>query len=119
MNYATCVAECAVEERSRGCARYADLYESYPVPGPAEWAQCLLEVDLAGEDRKNPYHCMGAYELRLSRRGIETVLGCLAEDLRAIASRTGIPSRFFVDAVRCLDISNVPSDRSEKSFQGK
>jgi hypothetical protein len=51
------------------------------------------------EDPRNPYDCMGTYELRLHRRGIKTVIGSMVDDLKTIATKVGVPSEHVADVV--------------------
>jgi hypothetical protein len=99
MDYQTCLKSCISNARAAGAESDIETYESYPPPSEAAWAQCLQEVIDGGEDIQNPYHCMGAYEVRLHRQGFNTVFGCMVDELKAIAIKVGVPSEHVADVV--------------------
>jgi len=99
MDYQSCLKACISNARVEGAEGDISIYEGYPAPSEAEWAECLQEVIDGGEDLQNPYHCMGRYELRLARRGIKTVLGAMVDELKAIATTAGVPSEHVADVI--------------------
>jgi hypothetical protein len=99
MDYQSCLKSCISNARVAGAEGDISIYEGYPAPSEAEWAECLQEVIDNGEDPQNPYHCMGGYELRLARRGIKTVLGALVDELKAMATEAGVPQEHVADVI--------------------
>ena len=99
MNYQTCLKLCISNTRKAGAEDDIAIYEGYPKPSDAEWAECLQEVVDCGDDLQNPCHCMGKYELRLSQLGIKTVLDSFIDKLKAIAIKVGVPSEHVADVI--------------------
>jgi len=94
MDYGTCLQQliCDLSRQDTPQAKedIGTLF-TYPIPSANEWADVLRTVAGNNEDTDDPWHCMGEYELRLSKRGMKTVLGTVCDQLRTIAEHVGVP----------------------------
>jgi hypothetical protein len=99
MKYQTCLKSCIANARLAGATADIAMYQSYPQPIAKEWEACLKDVVSRGDDSNDPFACMASYELRLSKRGVRTVLGCLVDELKAAAQQTGIPHNYTADLI--------------------
>jgi hypothetical protein len=102
-SYQICLQECIAIAIAEGLEADAEIYANYPTPSEKEWDECVHEVMDLQEDLENPYNCMGQYELRLSKRGIRTVLGIVSDEYKPIASKVGMPLELLPDAIMSLD----------------
>jgi hypothetical protein len=98
-SYQICLQECIAIAMAEGLEADAEIYANYPTPSEKEWDEWVQEVMDLRENLENPYNCMGRYELRLSKRGIKTVLGMVCDEYKVIASQVGLPLELLPDAI--------------------
>lgn len=112
MTYQQCLQSCIESVLLGGDEEAAALYRGMPLPTEQVWSLCLQEVaEEPTEDLSNPFHVIARYELRLFKRGLPTVLGKQAfqvkSELEAAAHKAGIPAEFVPSAVS-LFIESTP-----------
>jgi hypothetical protein len=114
MDFQDCITQC-IEDASANLtySHYVAVLESYPVPTEKEWRECVEEVQGApGEDPENPWHCLGRYELRLSRLGFLTVLDFVAAEALAACKAAGwsqkeLPALLMAHSEKAIPIDDI------------
>lgn len=91
MDYESCLNECVLEAKSS-----ADTYKSYPKPSAELWKGCVDEALFLRRNETNAFSCIGRYEIRLAKLGLDTVSAQLAESLVFEACCNNIPVLFLV-----------------------
>ena len=121
MTYQQCLQSCIENVLLGGDVEAAALYRGMPLPTERVWSLCLQEVaEEPTEDLSNPFHVIARYELRLFKRGLPTVLGQHAfqvkNELQAAAQKVGVPAEFIPNAVSLIIEStpiSQPRDRTK------
>lgn len=70
MKYQDCLEECI---GIKAFNEYISIFCGYPIPKSKVWQQCVAEATFELGDDAHCVNFMARYEVRLARRGIETV----------------------------------------------
>lgn len=110
MTFEDCIKSC-IEDVSATERQYVSLLLSYPAPTDAEWEECVQEVrDYPGEDPENPWHCLGRYELRLSRLGLLTMLDLVAAETLTACKAAGLSPKDLPALLMAHPETEIPID---------